>query len=53
MKATMPQHIKLDEPHHVEQPLLDQLAGLGWEVIDLTDMKQTRPPPIGRASPRS
>ena len=26
---------------HVEKPLLDQLAGLGWEVIDLTDMKQT------------
>ena len=21
--------------------LLDQLAGLGWEVIDLTDMKRT------------
>ena len=41
MKATMPQHIKLDERHHVEKPLLDQLAGLGWEVIDLTDMKQT------------
>ena len=37
----MPQDIKLDERHHVEKPLLDQLAGLGWEVIDLTDMKQT------------
>ena len=34
-------HIKLDERNHVEKPLLDQLAGLGWEVIDLTDMKQT------------
>jgi type I restriction enzyme R subunit len=31
--------IKLDERTHVEQPLLDQLAGLGWEVIDL-DSKQ-------------
>ena len=41
MKATLPQHIKLDEREHVEKPLLDQLAGLGWEVIDLTDMKQT------------
>ena len=40
MKATLPQHIKLDERHHVEKPLLDQLAGLGWEVIDLTDKKQ-------------
>ena len=32
---------RLDERNHVEKPLLDQLAGLGWEVIDLTDMKQT------------
>ena len=31
----------LDERNHVERPLLDQLAGLDWEVIDLTDMKQT------------
>ena len=36
----MPQHIKLDERYHVEKPLLDQLAGLGWEVIDLTEKKQ-------------
>jgi len=33
-------HIKLDERNHVEKPLLDQLAGLGWEIIDLTDTKQ-------------
>ena len=32
--------LRLDERNHVEKPLLDQLAGLGWEVIDLTDMKQ-------------
>ena len=25
-----PAHIKLDERNHVEMPLLDQLAGLGW-----------------------
>ena len=31
----------LDERNHVEKPLLDQLAGLGWEVIDLTDVRQT------------
>ena len=31
--------IKLDERNHVEKPLLDQLAGLDWEVIDL-DSKQ-------------
>ena len=34
-----PQHIKLDERNHVEKPLLDQLSGLGWELIDL-DNKQ-------------
>lgn len=32
---------KLDERNHVEKPLLDQLSGLGWENIDLTDEKQT------------
>ncbi|NCC23553.1 MAG: restriction endonuclease subunit R, partial [Alphaproteobacteria bacterium] len=30
-----PAHIKLDERNHVEKPFLDQLAGLGWEVLDL------------------
>jgi type I restriction enzyme, R subunit len=30
---------KLDERNHVEKPLLDQLEGLGWQVIDL-DSKQ-------------
>ncbi len=34
-----PKHIKLSERNHVEKPLLDQLAGLGWEIIDL-EMKQ-------------
>jgi type I restriction enzyme R subunit len=34
-----PKHIKIDERNHVEKPLLDQLAGLDWEVIDL-DNKQ-------------
>jgi type I restriction enzyme, R subunit len=32
-------HLKLDERNHVEKPLLDQLAGLKWEIIDL-DGKQ-------------
>jgi type I restriction enzyme R subunit len=31
--------IRLDERNHVEKPLLDQLDGLGWTVIDL-DSKQ-------------
>ena len=34
-----PEYIRLDERNHVEKPLLDQLAGLGWEIIDL-DNKQ-------------
>lgn len=34
-----PQVIKIDERNHVEKPLLNQLAGLGWEIIDL-DNKQ-------------
>lgn len=32
---------RLDERNHVEKPLLEQLNGLGWEIIDLTDEKQT------------
>ena len=31
--------LRLDERNHVEKPPVDQLAGLGWEIIDLTDMK--------------
>ena len=34
-----PDQIRIDERNHVERPLLDQLAGLGWEIIDL-DAKQ-------------
>ena len=29
------QSIRLDERNHVEKPFLDQLAGLGWEILDL------------------
>lgn len=35
-KATQ---IRIDERQHVEKPLLDQLSGLGWEILDL-DAKQ-------------
>ncbi|MDE0282894.1 MAG: HsdR family type I site-specific deoxyribonuclease [Gammaproteobacteria bacterium] len=35
-----PKQVRLDERNHVEKPMLDQLAGLGWEIIDLTDIKQ-------------
>jgi len=34
-----PKHIRLDERNHVEKPLLEQLEGLGWEILDL-DNKQ-------------
>ena len=29
--------IMLDERNHVEKPLLEQLEGLGWEIIDLNN----------------
>lgn len=35
-----PQPIKMDERNSVEKPMLDQLYGLGWEVLDL-DRTQT------------
>lgn len=28
------QNIRIDKRNHVEKPLLDQLAGLGWEVSE-------------------
>jgi type I restriction enzyme, R subunit len=34
--------LKLDERNHVEKPLLDQLAGLGWQVIDLDGKQHPR-----------
>ena len=40
-ESTTAKQLRLDERNHVEKPLLDQLAGLGWRVIDLTDIKQT------------
>ena len=40
-----PEHIKLDERHHVKEPLLEQLQGPGWDIIDLTD-KQQKPSEI-------
>ena len=40
MKRKQPKHLKLDERNHVEKPLLEQLDGLGWEIIDLTGKNQ-------------
>lgn len=34
------QYTKIDERNHVEKPLLDQLTGLGWEIIDLDKSQQ-------------
>jgi len=31
---------RLDERNHVEKPLLDQLHGLGWEILDLDAHQQ-------------
>jgi len=39
--------LRLDEKYHVEDPLLDQLAALGWEVLRL-DMHQQTPAQSGR-----
>jgi len=45
---SMPAHIKLDERNHVEKPFLDQLAGLGWNILDLE--KDQKPADTGRSS---
>src|SRR3989339_2278906 len=37
--TTQAAYLRIDERNHVEKPFLDQLAGLGWEVLDL-DSKQ-------------
>jgi type I restriction enzyme R subunit len=39
-RSKTPEHIRIDERNHVEKPLLDQLADLQWEVLDL-DKTQT------------
>lgn len=44
-----PEHIKIDERNHVEKPLLTQLAGLSWEILDL-ELRQQTPQQSGRAN---
>jgi len=39
-KNKTPEHIRIDERNHVEKPLLEQLAGLQWDILDL-DKTQT------------
>jgi type I restriction enzyme R subunit len=41
MNSNTANQIKLDERNHVEKPLLVQLHGMGWDIIDLTNEKQT------------
>ncbi|MCF7996929.1 MAG: hypothetical protein K9L88_19165 [Chromatiaceae bacterium] len=40
--------LRLDERNHVELPLLNQLRGLGWTIIDAKDSDS--PPLPGRSS---
>ena len=40
MNEKTAKEIKLDERNHVEKPLLDQLDGLDWEVMDLDSKQQ-------------
>ena len=40
MAAMTAQPHRLDERRHVEKPLLDQPAGLGWEILDLDDTQR-------------
>jgi type I restriction enzyme R subunit len=42
------QTLKIDERNHVEKPLLDQLRGLGWQIIDLN--KNQKPKDSDRES---
>jgi hypothetical protein len=45
MKLDKPQKAtQLDERNHVEKPLLDQLASLGWHILDLEKQLQTLNP---------
>jgi len=32
----------MDKRNHFEKPLLDQLHGLGWEILDLETKQQPR-----------
>ena len=34
------QLLRIDERNHVEKPLLDQLAGLRWEILDLDNRRR-------------
>jgi type I restriction enzyme R subunit len=48
MNKKLVKELKLDERNHVEKPFLDQLAGLGWEIIDCD--KQQKPADAFRES---
>ncbi len=42
LKDKTANELKLDERNHVEKPFLDQLQGLGWEIIDLDSKQQPK-----------
>ena len=42
-ESTTAKQLRLDERNHVEKPLLDQLAGLGWEVIEVVTALLEKP----------
>ncbi|MCE2484073.1 MAG: hypothetical protein J4F42_01065 [Desulfurellaceae bacterium] len=35
-----PQSLRMDERNRIKKPLLEQLHGLGWEIVTLTDESQ-------------
>lgn len=43
MMDKTPEHIRLDEKHHVEEPFLEELDKLGWEVLRLGKDELRRP----------
>ena len=37
-----PPHIKIDEKHHVEEPFLEELDKLGWDIIRLSQTQKPK-----------
>lgn len=42
LKDKTANELRLDERNHIEKPFLDQLQGLGWEIIDLDSKQQPK-----------
>ena len=39
-RGNLGSNLKLDEYSHVEKPFLEQLAGLGWDILELKMQQQ-------------